>query len=56
VIERVRLGTVVEQVAIERTTVVMEWISGDCLRIRGVARTGETGPPSPAVCAPTQPG
>jgi glucose/arabinose dehydrogenase len=56
VIERIRVGTVVEKVAIDGTTAVMEWISGDCLRIRAVARTGESGPPSPAVCVPTQPG
>jgi glucose/arabinose dehydrogenase len=56
VIERLRVGAVVERVVIDRTTAVMEWMSGDCLRIRAIARTGETGPPSPAVCAPTQPG
>jgi glucose/arabinose dehydrogenase len=56
VIERIRLGTVVERVALDRTTAVMEWMPGDCVRIRAIARTGESGPPSPAVCAPTQPG
>jgi glucose/arabinose dehydrogenase len=49
-IERVRDGAVIERQPVERTAARLEWAEGDCLRVRGQARTGQFGPPSPTVC------
>jgi glucose/arabinose dehydrogenase len=52
VIERVRGGAVIERQVVERAGGRFDWSSGDCLRVRGQARSGVSGPPSEAVCAP----
>lgn len=51
-IERVRQGAVAERLSVDRTSTTMAWSSGDCIRVRAVARAGASGPPSNAVCAP----
>ena len=49
-IERVHDGAVVERLAVEGTSARWSWSEGDCLRVRGEARSGLFGPPSPALC------
>ena len=49
-VERVRERAVVERVSVERTSTELTWNSGDCLRVRGRARSGLAGPPSVEVC------
>lgn len=51
-LERVRDGIVINRVELTETAAEIEGISGDCLRVRGVARDGLVGPPSTRVCFP----
>jgi hypothetical protein len=49
-IERMRDGAVVEREFVERTEASLAWTTGDCVRIRGVGRSGASGPPSAPAC------
>jgi glucose/arabinose dehydrogenase len=51
-VERVRSGAVIERRAMERPFDQLELVAGDCFRVRGQARTGPWGPPSPPLCVP----
>jgi len=52
VVERVRNGAVASREYVERPAARVEWSSGECVRVRGVSRSGPSGPPSAAICAP----
>jgi glucose/arabinose dehydrogenase len=51
-VERVRDGAVVERQASERSPARQQWGAGDCVRVRGQARSGAFGPPSASICYP----
>lgn len=59
-LERVQAGSVLERLWVEATELTVPWtgtgVPGgtvpDCLRVRAVARSGLSGPPSNAVCHP----
>jgi glucose/arabinose dehydrogenase len=50
-VERLRQGSVVERFVVDRPSVTLMWMAGDCLRVRGRSQGGWFGPPSPRVCA-----
>ena len=51
-VERVRDGAVVERQASDRPSARQGWGEGDCVRVRGQARSGAFGPPSAPICHP----
>ena len=51
-VERVRDGTVVEQRRMERTESALNWVAGDCVRVRAEGARGWSGPASRPICRP----
>ena len=51
-VERVRDGAVVERQTGERAPIRQPWGEGECVRVRGQARSGAFGPPSASICHP----
>ena len=51
-VERVQNGGVSERIIVERPEISLEISGGECLRVRGISRSGASGPPSAPVCPP----
>ena len=49
-LEHLRDGSVVSRQSFAETAAEIEGMPGDCVQVRGVARDGASGPPSPRVC------
>jgi hypothetical protein len=49
-LEHFRDGSVVSRQSFAETAAEIEGMPGDCVQVRGVARDGASGPPSPRVC------
>jgi glucose/arabinose dehydrogenase len=52
IVERVRGGGVIERLRTAHTDAVVDWESGDCVRVRAEGREGWSGPASRRLCRP----